>query len=350
MPRLPTPTALLALACAAAAIPSAGCGGSGAGGGGASAPNASAPPAPPAVAAAEHPTAAEFPATRGRTLQQVANGLNGGGPQVALATSVYASGRNRLAFGMIGPTGTFLYGDTAVYVAPAAGAPARGPYLAPADSLVVAPRFRSTTSAEDTGDVTAVYHADVALPSPGRWLVLGVTRVRGRLLGGVAGVDVAHRTAIPAVGDVAPRIHTPTLASVHGDAAKIDTRVPPDDMHDVDLADVLGRRPVALLFATPALCRSRVCGPVVDEAAQLQSVYGSRVAFIHNEVYVDNDPAKGLRPQLRAFGLESEPWLFAIDRRGRIAARLEGAFGLDEFRQAIEAALRGAPAASPSGP
>lgn len=342
MPRLPIPPALLALACAAAAIPAAGCGGSGKGGGGASAPSASSsPPPPPAVVAAEHPTAAAFPAARGRTLQQVANALNGGGPSVALATSVYTPGRDRFAFGVIGPTGAFLYGDTAVYVARAAGAPARGPFLAPADSLVVAPRFRSTTSAEDTGDVTAVYHAEVDLPAPGRWLVLGVTRVHGRLLGGVAGVDVARRSAIPAVGDPAPRVHTPTLASVGGDVRKIDTRVPPDGMHALDLAAVLGRRPVALLFATPALCRSRVCGPVVDEAAQLQSVYGNRVAFIHNEVYVDNDPSKGLRPQLTAFGLQTEPWLFAIDRHGRIAARLEGAFGLDEFRAAIEAALRG---------
>ena len=78
--------------------------------------------------------------------------------------------------------------------------------------------------------------------------------------------------------------------------------------------------------------------------AKLQTAYGDRMAFIHNEVYVDNDPAKGLRPQLRAFGLTSEPWLFVIDARGRVAARLEGAFGIDEFRAAIERGLRGAPA------
>ena len=137
-------------------------------------------------------------------------------------------------------------------------------------------------------------------------------------------------------------MHTPTPASVDGDVSKIDTRVPPDRLHD-DFADVLGRRPVALLFATPALCRSRVCGPVVDEAVQLQTAYGDKVAFVHNEVYVDNDPSKGLRPQLRAFGLTSEPWLFVIGRDGRVAARLEGAFGIDEFRAAVERGLRGAP-------
>jgi hypothetical protein len=342
MPRLPIPTALLALACAAAAIPAAGCGGAGSGGGGASSPNASPPPAPPAVARAAHPSRADFPAVRGRTLRQLADSLYGGGPQVALATSDYVPGRNRVAFGLIDGNGALIYGNTAVYLARGEHAPARGPFLAPADSLQVRPAFRSETSAGDE-DVTGVYHADVELPGSGRWLLLTVTESGGKLLGGVASVAVQRSSPIPAVGDPAPRIHTPTLASVGGDVAKIDTRVPPSRLHDVDFFDVVGRRPVALLFATPALCRSRVCGPVADEAVQLQTAYGDRMTFIHNEVYVDNDPSKGLRPQLRAFGLTSEPWLFVIDADGRVAARLEGAFGIDEFRAAVEAGLRGAP-------
>jgi hypothetical protein len=342
MPRLPTRTALLALACAAAAIPAAGCGGSDEGGDGASSVNAQPPPPPPEVAAAQHPTAADFPVTRGRTLRQLADALFGGGPSVAMATTVYTPGVNRMAFGVINTDGAFVYGNTAVYVARGENAPARGPFLAPADSLQVRPPFQSETSAGEPSDVKAIYHADVELSAPGRWLVLVATHSGSELLGGAAEVTVRRGDAIPAVGDPAPRIHTPTTASVGGDVTKIDTRVPPDDMHDVDLYDVLGRRPVALLVATPALCRSRVCGPVADVAAQLQTVYGDEVDFIHNEVYVGNDYAQGLRPQLRAFGLTTEPWLFTIDRDGRVAARLEGAFGVDEFRDAVEAALRGA--------
>jgi hypothetical protein len=66
--------------------------------------------------------------------------------------------------------------------------------------------------------------------------------------------------------------------------ATIDTRIPPDDMQRVDFATVLGRRPVALLFATPALCHSRVCGPVTDIMFQLEHEFGPRMTFIHNEV------------------------------------------------------------------
>jgi hypothetical protein len=110
-------------------------------------------------------------------------------------------------------------------------------------------------------------------------------------------------------------------------------------MHAVSFKDVLGKRPVVLLFSTPQLCQSRVCGPVTDVAVQLQHQFGNRVTFIHEEVYVNNQPKQGLRPQLKAFHLETEPWLFTVNRQGRIAARLEGAFGLNEFTQAIQAAL-----------
>lgn len=110
-------------------------------------------------------------------------------------------------------------------------------------------------------------------------------------------------------------------------------------MHDVDFADVVGKRPVALLFATPRLCETRVCGPVVDIGAQLEKEYGDRIEFIHQEVFVDNEIKKGLRPPLEAFNLRTEPWLFAIAADGRVAARLEGSFGNEAFKRAIEAAL-----------
>src|SRR5829696_2477634 len=213
MPRQTTRSVLLALACAAAALPAAGCGAADADGGGASSPNATPPPPPREVAAARHPVAGDFPATRGRTLRRLADSLSGGGPSVALATSEYAPGPNRVAFGLIQPDGAFLYGDTAVYAARGADAPVRGPIPAPADSLEVRPPFRSETSAGDADDVKAVYRAEVELPRPGRWLLLVVTRDGGRLTGGVAVVTVRRTSAVPAVGDAAPRVHTPTLAS-----------------------------------------------------------------------------------------------------------------------------------------
>jgi hypothetical protein len=127
---------------------------------------------------------------------------------------------------------------------------------------------------------------------------------------------------------------------VGGDVKKIDTRIPPTTMHDVDYADVLGKKPIILLFATPALCQSKVCGPVADIAEEVKAKRGNDAAFIHMEVYRDNDFNKGYRPQLAAFHLTTEPWVFAIDRRGRIAARIEGAFSADELNRGVDAATR----------
>ena len=131
-------------------------------------------------------------------------------------------------------------------------------------------------------------------------------------------VKKAADDPIPAVGTAPPRIHTPTITDVGGNAAAIDTRLPPSSMHDVDFADVLGKKPVMLIFATPQLCQSRVCGPVVDLAEQVKAKpANSDVAFIHMEVYRDNRIDKGIRPQMAAFHLQTEPWLFTFNKRGQ---------------------------------
>src|SRR5205823_13246468 len=102
----------------------------------------------------------------------------------------------------------------------------------------------------------------------------------------------------------------------------LDTRIPPArELAQQYFADVVGTKPVALLFATPQLCQSRVCGPVVDEMLELKARYGDRMTFIHQEVYADNNPNKGLRAPPQRFHLPSEPWLFAVRKDGTIAAR-----------------------------
>jgi hypothetical protein len=285
---------------------------------------------------------ASFPVADGRSLREIADTLDGSGPQLAPATASLRTGeRVRLAFGLIDQQTGFVYAPTVVYVARGARGRARGPFVAPPDLLVTDPPFRSRTAASEEDPFAAVYEASVPFEEPGRYHVLAVSKVAGGLYG--AGITMTVRSAagdpVPAVGEPAPRVRTDTLAAAGGNAAAIETRVPPDTMHDVDFAGVAGRKPVALLFATPQLCQSRVCGPVVDIAEQLKRTYGDRMAFIHQEVYVGNQLDKGLRPPLRAFGLRTEPWLFTVDRRGRIAARLEGSFGFTAFKRAIEAAL-----------
>jgi hypothetical protein len=316
------------------ALAAAGCGGSGdekrsSSGGGVSFEGA--------IADAQQVRASDFPPVRDRTLQQIAGALPA--INVGLATNTFLPGTNRLAFGMIDQSKQFVYGKTAVYLARGPGAKALGPFPAPADPLVVDPPFRSRGAASEGSDIAAIYSASVRLPATGPWYVLAVTRNRGKLYGAATQLRVRASSPIPALGERPPRVATETRASAGGNLKAIETRVPPDDMHDVSFKDVLGKKPVALVFATPALCQTRVCGPVVDIAAQMEKEYGDRVQFIHQEVYVGNDISKGLRPPLRAFRLQTEPWLFTFDRRGRVAARVEGSFGSRAFRRALQAAL-----------
>ena len=160
------------------------------------------------------------------------------------------------------------------------------------------------------------------------------------MIGATGQIAVAKSSPIPNVGQHPPDIATDTAATVGGNIALLTTRQPPEQMHSVSFNKVLGKRPVALLFSTPQFCISRVCGPVPDVAVELQHEFGNRITFIHEEVYAGNQPSHGLRSQLKAFHLETEPWMFVINRRGIIIARLEGAFGTTELRQALQAALR----------
>jgi hypothetical protein len=293
------------------------------------------------VRAAQQVDTSAFPSAAGKTLQQVAAEVKGAGKvEAGLASSVFTVGESRFAFGMIDDQGQFVYGPTAVYVAPGPDQPAEGPFAAPADVLITQGRYRSRQAAEETDPFAAVYESQVRFDKKGPWAVLVVTKTGNTFVAAPAQVQVITKKSdtIPEVGDSAPKVATDTLASVKGDEKLLDTRVPPSDMHKDSLDQVLGKKPVALLFATPQLCQSRVCGPVTDVALQLKAKYGDQIEFIHQEVYAKNDPNAGLRPPLQAFHLRTEPWLFVIDAQGKITARLEGSFGIRAFENALKTA------------
>ena len=292
----------------------------------------------PALSAAEHPRGSQFPSAMGKTLQQVAD-LANAQAQLGAATGTFTPGNRRIAFGINSSSGAFIYAPTALYIATSPSSPAQGPFLAPADPMTVAPQYRSNEN-EGPGGLRAIYAAAVPLARAGKYTILALTQTAQGLVGSPGEVAVARSSPIPGQGQRPPPITTDTPASVAGNTALLTTRIPPEDMHSVSFNKVLGKHPIALLFSTPQLCQSRVCGPVTDIAVQLQREFGNRVTFIHEEVYVNNKPKQGLRPQLKAFHLQTEPWLFTINRNGVIAARLEGAFGTTGFRRAVEAALQ----------
>jgi hypothetical protein len=329
MPRLRLHPTAIALTCAALfALLVAGCGG----GGG----DETTRPAPAAT---------EFPTAKGKTIGELLR--DSGAKQTKLVVSpaalVFDKGPNRYPFGVFTLSQEQVEdADVALYFAKNGKSEAQGPYPARLESLETKPAYRAQTSGAK-GDANSVYVVPkVDFDSDGPWLAVAMLKGKNGLEASrVPSPIIGDNPRIPEVGQRPPAVQTLTAADVGGDLEKIDTRVPPDQMHKADFADVLGKKPVVLIFATPALCQSRVCGPVVDVAQQVADEYEPEVDFIHQEVYVDNEIAKGVRPQLQAFGLETEPWTFLIGKDGRVKDRLEGAYGVAELEEAMKTIVPG---------
>jgi hypothetical protein len=316
---------LFAAAAVAAVSLSAGCGDGNSAGG--------EPAASPA------PAASDFPPANGRTLNQIlqASRAQQSNLVVSPTGAVYEQGENRFGFGVFTVSRQqVLDAEVAIYAAPSGGGKAIGPFPARIGSLAVKPQFESQTTDLDPDSAKVVYVTSVKLDREGNWDLVALFREgSGFTATLIPTIEVGGYKDIPAVGERPPRIHTPTVSDVGGDLGQIDTRSPHDDMHKVDFADVLGKEPVVLQFATPALCESRVCGPVVDVAEQVEHESGDGVNFIHMEVFNNNNASDGYRPQMLEFGLRTEPWLFVIDRKGIVRSRIQGAFDASELENAV---------------
>jgi hypothetical protein len=323
--RASRPTLLLATAIAAISLGAAGCGGG---------------DSPGASTDSPAPAASEFPSAKGKTLTQILSSSHAARSDLVVSPTgaVYEKGENRFGFGVFTVSRQQIAdAKVAIYAAPSGGGKAIGPFPARTESLAVKPQFESQTTATDPDSAKTVYVTSMPFNRDGNWDLLAVFRgSNGYSASLIPTIEVGGSNKIPAVGQRPPRIHTPTVSDVGGDVGQIDTRSPHDDMHKVDLANVLGKEPVVLLFATPALCQSRVCGPVVDVADQVEHEAGAGVDFIHMEVYNNNNASDGLRPQLHEFGLRTEPWLFVIDRKGIVRTRIEGAFDVAELEKAVQ--------------
>jgi hypothetical protein len=289
--------------------------------------------------------ASQFPAGTGQTVDELRSGM-AQGPVLSPAVSVVEKGRNRIGFALFDRARKQITGaPVAIYTASAKGAGVRGPYPARSESLAVKPQFLARTTSQDPDAAKSVYVADVPLRASGLQAIVAVVRLDGRLVA-TSAAPIGQWANAPAqpprVGEKAIKISTPTAASVGGDLSKIDTRIPPSDQHEVDFADVLGKKPVVLTFATPQLCQSRVCGPIVDVAEQVKASWGDKAAFIHMEIYEDNkitNPPK-FRPQVTKWRLPTEPWTFVIGKDGRVKARFEGAFSVGELERALQQTIK----------
>ena len=164
-----------------------------------------------------------------------------------------------------------------------------------------------------------------------------IARVTFKGRTGEAGIDVkdAGAVKVPVPGRPMVSVPSPTAADPLG-VDPICTRNPPCPLHEVSLDAALAeKRPLAVLFSTPALCKSRFCGPVLDNLLTHQGAFADRVRFLHVEIYQGPD-GKSLAPTVKAYALPAEPVLFLAGADGVVRERLDNAFDRVEAKAALE--------------
>lgn len=312
------------------------------------------PSPPPAVTTADRPAppASDFPAADGRTLGEVIDETDPPRPTdpvLAARSQVFYPGRNRFTLTVSDRAQRELTDvEIALYIAPiprfgsAEDEPARGPFVARLVSLATKPEFRSENTASNRFGATAFYLAEIDFPAAGEWRMEALVRDGDRLVSkSLPRAVVGAYRGIPRPGQRPPRIVTPTPEQAGDAASELTTRRPDGGLNEANFADMLGEKPIALLFTSPAFCQSRVCSAVADVAAQLSSEVGDEAEVIQMELYRGNDPDMGVRPQVRRFNLPSDTWLFVIDSGGRVRRAVEGPFSVTEMRTWLEEATRG---------
>ena len=200
---------------------------------------------------------------------------------------------------------------------------------------------RSACRAATTRTSAASTSRPIKTPTPGKYWLLAEP-VGGRKIQALGNVVVERKSAAPAVGEHAIASKTPTLASTGGDLAALTTSRHPDRaLYRTSVAEALaaqepvrGRvRDTAVLPDAHVRARRSTSCPLSRKAQPADS----GVAFIHVEIYADNDPAKGVNRWVAQWRLPTEPFTFVVDRTGVIRTKLEGAFSADELERAVAA-------------
>jgi len=202
------------------------------------------------------------------------------------------------------------------------------------------------------GPLTTVLHSDGPAPPyaltsytfthPGDWNV--EVTYKGHRVATPITVTDPKDSAVPVVGQPLIRTPTPTPAATLG-VNPICTAQPACPFHQVSLdAALAAGHPIALLFATPALCQSRFCGPVLMNLQAVAAPWSNRVTFIHSEIYNNlqgqTDAANGnLAPPVVAYHLTNEPMLLLAGADGIIKVRIDNLFDKGEVRDALTAAF-----------
>lgn len=222
-------------------------------------------------------------------------------------------------------------------------------------------------TATKTGDGEVIYRSEnlpaglyivqTTFDKPGNWgALVTVKPENAEAYSQQMNFAVATDSAIPLPGEAAPLSKNLTVkdGTAIGD---ICSAQPHDDMHAMTIEEaVKSGKPSIILFAAPGFCPSFTCGPDLELVQKIEEKYRDKANFLHIEApnEIQNHSHEGpvdenhnqetghqgvSKPQVevaREWGLKTEPWLFIVDKDGKVASRFEGGLTLDEVMPAFE--------------
>jgi hypothetical protein len=257
--------------------------------------------------------------------------------QIVPVASEIVVGPNRFAVGLIDPAKGMIH-DASVHFR----------YFDLSDPAKPTVESEADATRDQTPDGLTTYYAhEREFKRAGDWGV----EVQARLPDGTtivqrAGFRVVADSPTLKPGMRAPALKTRTAADVGGDLKQLSSATAPNAaFYRASLAQAItSGKPTVLVFATPAFCQTRMCGPAYDVVSAVQKQKGDAANFIHVEVYsgLPNPAANGfqLDVAMKAFGLTTEPWVFLIDKNGVITWRVEGPVTEEEIEQHLEPLLK----------
>ncbi len=196
-----------------------------------------------------------------------------------------------------------------------------------------------------------LYRARVPLGSVGEWRIEVGASIAGSPLSGSGRLDVQPDMGTPALGSQVPGGDTPTMRDAHSLMHHISSDPEPlTAFYTWTLDDALAQhQPTVFVLDSYAFRPNAACGGALGILHEVFIDYPG-LTIIHAEPWhmamgpdghmLELDPPGGpavLTDYARAWGIEEPPWVFVIDRDGRLQAKFTGVIGSDELRAAITA-------------
>ncbi len=194
-----------------------------------------------------------------------------------------------------------------------------------------------------------LYRARVPLSELGRWKVGVSSDVDGVEHSGTTVLEVLDDVGTPPLGSLVPGGQTPTMRDANSMMHHISSDPEPlTAFYTWSLDDALAQhQPTVFVMDSYAFRPNTACGGALGILHEVFIDYPGLV-IIHAEPWhmangteggmLELDPPDGpavLTDYAEAWGIAEPPWVFVIDRDGRLHAKFTGIIGSDELRAAI---------------